>query len=243
MRIKFLNKVTTTIVHAMLFLLSSTVNAQILTVYPVTLQMAPGQMTSTFTVMNEGKEESSIQVRVFAWRQLGTEDQLSPTDDILASPPLTSILPGQTQIVRFILRRAPQGQEATYRIMLDQIPPPAAPDSVRLSIRQSIPVFAEPTTRATAYLRFSIETETEQNYLTVTNEGNRHEMVNDIALTTSGGKKLEVKVTRVPYVLAGGTRRWRIVGALPKPVEGVRLSATLNSGRIDQAIDTVKKKP
>lgn len=243
MRIKFLNEITTTIVYAMLFLFHSAANAETLTVFPVTLQMAAGQMTSMFTVMNEGKDASAIQVRVFTWRQLGAEDQLSPTDEILASPPLTTILPGQKQIVRFILRHPPQDQEATYRIMLDQIPPPAAPDSIRLSIRQLIPVFAEPTTRTTAHLQFSIEQEKGENYLTVSNNGTRHEVVNDITLTTSGGKKLEVKVTRVPYVLIGGTRRWRIIGVLPDSSEGVRLSATLNSGHIDQLINVAKKNP
>jgi len=36
---------------------------------------------------------------------------------------------------RLILRRPPQGHEATYRILLDQIPPPAEPGPARLYTR------------------------------------------------------------------------------------------------------------
>jgi fimbrial chaperone protein len=109
--------------------------AQSLTVLPVNIEMAPGQMSTTMTVINQGTTETSVQLRAFAWSQKDGKEVLTASDDVVASPPAATIAPGATQVVRLVLRKAPGAQEATYRMLLDQIPPPAAPGTVRISLR------------------------------------------------------------------------------------------------------------
>ncbi|EDT41024.1 hypothetical protein BamMEX5DRAFT_3189 [Burkholderia ambifaria MEX-5] len=143
--------------------------------------------------------------------------------------------------MRLVLRRPPQGREAAYRILLDQIPPPAAPGTVRVALRLSIPIFAEPATRVVPHVQFRIERDARQAWLVASNDGGRHDRIRDIALTTGEGSGLRTEANVSPYVLAGATRRWRIVAQtrLPVPGETVRLTAHADTGVVDQPVPVV----
>jgi fimbrial chaperone protein len=206
-----------------------------LTVLPVTIELAPGQTVAAIRVINQGDAKTAFQVRGFAWSQPGGADQLLPTDAFLASPPMGAIDPGATQVVRVMVRAGPQAQEATYRILLDQIPPAAAPGNVRIALRLSIPVFAEPAAHAAPHLQWSLQSAGREAVLVAVNDGQRHETVRDIALSTSDGRPLQVEANLSPYVLPGATRRWRVTSA-PAPGGTVRLTAHADSGPIDQPI-------
>ena len=212
--------------------------AQGLTVLPVIIQMAPGQAATTITVENHDSSETSFQVRAFAWNQRENADQLAPTDALLVSPPLGIIAAQGRQVMRLVLRRPPQGSEAAYRIWLDQIPPPAAPGTVRIALRLSIPIFAEPLTRVAPHVEWRIESSGGQAGLTGVNTGTRHDAVRDITLTSADNRPLKIESGTSPYVLAGATRRWRIVSSGPPLGAGARLhlAANADSGRIDQAV-------
>jgi fimbrial chaperone protein len=207
--------------------------AQSLTVLPVTIQMAPGQMATTLTVINQSDSETSFQARAFGWSQPGAgNDELAATNDVLASPPLATVAAGATQVVRVVLRKPPQGKEASYRILLDQIPPPATPGTVRIALRLSIPILAAPATRSAPHVQWRVE----GAHLVAVNDGNQHETVRDIALATAGGSALKVETSVSPYILAGATRRWRILPQSPTPGVTLRLTAHADSGAIDQPV-------
>jgi fimbrial chaperone protein len=98
----------------------SPARAQGLEVTPTNVLLAPGQTAAALTVANHADRKVSFQIRGFAWRQDGQgNDVLDPSDALLASPPIATIEPGTSQVVRLILRQPPQGQEATYRILFD----------------------------------------------------------------------------------------------------------------------------
>lgn len=221
----------------------SAANAQSLSVLPVNLFLAPSQQATTLTVTNHGASETAIQIRGYAWSQKNGEDELAASDVVVVSPPLASIAAGATQVVRIILRQPPKGQESTYRILVDQIPPPAEPGVVHVVLRLSIPIFAEPATRAIAHERFHLEREGDQVYLVAVNDGLRHDVVRDIVLTTSDGRKLKEEASVSPYILTGSTRRWRLVaqGALPSNGETLHLNAHADSGAIDEQVSTIAK--
>ncbi len=207
--------------------------AQSLTVLPVGIRLAPGQMTGTLTVINQDDAETAFQIRAFAWGQPQGENALSPTEELLASPPLGTIAPRGSQVVRVVLRRPAQGAEATYRILLDQLPGPASPGTVRVALRLSIPIFAEPPDRPIApRLAWRIEAAGGQAQLVVSNEGTRHETVREMALAGAGPLRLVGDAS--PYVLAGATRRWQILPAPRLPPGGsLRLTARGDAGPID----------
>jgi fimbrial chaperone protein len=221
-----------------LLLMSGAARAQGLTVLPVIIQMAPGQMAAALTVINEGDKETSFQLRAFAWHQNGSEDQLSATDELLASPPLGTIAPAARQIIRLVMRHPPQGREGTYRILLDQIPPPAAPGVVRIALRLSIPIFAEPATRVAPHLLWRIESRGGQAALVAVNDGTSHLKVSDLALRASDGTVSQVEANLSPYILSGVTRRWRILNPRLSLAPGavLRLTANSNGGAVDQQV-------
>jgi fimbrial chaperone protein len=213
-----------------------------LTVVPVNIQLAPGQTTTTLTILNQGDSDTSFQIRAFAWKQENSEDQLAPISELLASPPLGSIAANASQVVRLVLRKPPQGREASYRVLLDQIPPPAEPGTVRIALRLSIPIFAEPPTRVAAHMEWRVEREGGKAFLVAHNEGTRHETVRDITLINAQGTALNIEANLSPYILAGAMRRWPLVLATPMPAgeTTLRLTARADAGAIDQPVRVVE---
>jgi len=220
-----------------------TAGAQSLSVLPVNVFLPTGQNAATLTVTNHGDHETAIQIRPYAWNQPDGNDQLDATRALVISPPIATIPPGGSQVVRLILRQPPQDRESTYRIIVDQIPPPAEPGVVHVVLRLSIPIFAQPSSRAVPHLQFHLEADGGQLHLVALNDGLRHESVREIELSTSDGRKLKPDTGASPYVLAGATHRWHfaVTGSLPLPGDTLRLSAHADSGSIEEQVRVVAK--
>jgi fimbrial chaperone protein len=211
---------------------------QALSVLPVNIFFLPGQKATSLTVTNQGNSETAIQIRAYAWNQKDNDDQLVASSQVVLSPPLARIAPGATQVVRLILRQTPENREATYRILIDQIPPPAEAGVVHVVLRLSIPIFVKPTIRSFPDVQFHLERDAEHIDLVAINAGNLHETIRDIVLKTSDGRKLEPESGASPYILSGSTRRWRIAmkDSLPLQTETLQLTAHAGAGVIEQQV-------
>lgn len=212
--------------------------AQGIEVSPVNVQLVPGQMATTLTVTNHNTRKVSFQIRGFSWQLDGPDkDVLAPTDDLLASPPIATVQPGASQVVRLVLRKAAQGGEGTYRIIFDQLPPPDEPGVIHVLVRISIPVFAEPEAPIAPKVNWEIANADGRWWLIATNGGTRHLSVSKIKLEALGGHELQVQVNSPPHILAGATRRWLIqADAKLTPNEVVHLTADADVGVVDQRI-------
>jgi fimbrial chaperone protein len=219
-------------------LTSMVAGAQALSVLPVNIFISSGQKAASLTVTNQGSTETAIQIRAYAWSQKDGQDQLAASDEVVLSPPLVKIAPGASQVVRIILRRSPENREATYRILLDQIPPPAEPGVVHMVLRLSIPIFVLPSIRAFPDVQFHLERDADHIYLVGFNAGLVHERISDIVLSTSDGRKLKPDSSESPYVLSAATRRWHIAAqkSLPLASETLQLTAHADAGAIDQQV-------
>ena len=112
--------------------------------------------------------------------------------------------------------------------------PPAELDvPVRIALRLSIPVFAEPSTRTAQQLRYKVERQGEQAWLVATNDGTRHAALRNIALTTGDGRLLKTDAGVSPYILPGATHRWAIVPQGPLPAAGTSLMMTAGNQAVD----------
>ena len=218
-----------------LFLASFAASAQSLSVLPVNVFLPSGQRAASLSLKNSGDKPTSIQVRAYDWSQKDDADQLIDSKLIVVSPPLVTIQPGSTQVVRLILRQPPVGSEATYRILLDQIPGPGEPGVVQMVLRISIPVFAAAAMKAVPQDRFRLERDGEGLFLVGVNTGQSHDTLHDIAVTASDGRKFTLKAKVSPYLLAGATRRWELdaQGHAPQPGESLKLTAHGIAGAID----------
>jgi fimbrial chaperone protein len=221
-----------------LFLAGHAAGAQNLSVLPVNVFLQSGQRTTTLSVTNSGTKPTSIQVRAYNWSQKNDEDQLDASNVVVVSPPLVTIAPGSTQVIRLILRQTPEGSEATYRVVLDQIPGPGEPGVVQMVLRFSIPVFVMPATKAAPQLQLHLERTDGKLFLVGVNTGQSHEVLRDIVVTTSAGRKLAANPRVSPYLLAGVTRRWELDadGYAPQPGESLKLTAHGVAGVIDEQV-------
>jgi fimbrial chaperone protein len=218
-----------------------TARAQSLSVQPVNIFLAPGEKATSMTVTNQGTSKSSIQIRAFAWNQYEDQDLLSPSDAVVVSPPIATIEPGASQLVRLILRDRAQVRENTFRILLDQIPPPAEPGTIHVVLRLSIPIFALPGARVHPDAQFHLEAKNGQLSLVGTNNGLRHVVLREIELSTSDGHTLKAEAGSSPYLLAGATRHWKIDAQdpLPIPNDKLQLKAQSDTGAIEQQVSVV----
>jgi len=121
--------------------------AAALRVAPVSLDVAQGGFTTTLQVWNTGATPVGIQVRVYRWTKKGSDDILSPTKDVVASPPIATLKPGGENIIRIVrVVSTKVTVREDYRVLVDQLPDPKAAKAgvITILVRHAIPLHFEP---------------------------------------------------------------------------------------------------
>src|SRR5215210_1090228 len=113
-----------------------------LEITPVAVHLVPGAKATTIEVANRGGVAAAIQLRAYAWSQNGNQDVLTPTRDIVLSPPIFTLGIDGSQTIRLMLRRgASAAGERTYRLLIDEVPAPnPRAQQVQVAMRLSLPV-------------------------------------------------------------------------------------------------------
>jgi fimbrial chaperone protein len=222
------------------FGLAGPARAQNFEISPVSIQLQPGQMTTTLMVTNKGATTSGLQIRPFQWSQTNGADRLTATEDLLVSPPITDVDAGQAQTFRLVLRRPATNTENSYRLLIDELPPPAAPGMVRVALRFSIPVFVEPSSRAATTIAWRIVIGPDGARLVGVNHGTRHVQILYPVLTQGSGRGLVVKAGRSPYILPNAENDWRILGGgRLRPGTLLHLTAKSNAETVTATVQVV----
>lgn len=175
--------------------LSITANAADLAILPVGLSLASSNAKGMITVSNRGKESIVIQAEAVSWTQENGKDQYAPTRELLVNPPLFTIPPGRSQILRVGLRQPPSfKQETAYRLLLREVPPPLPSNTqidegkqgnVRVLLQVRLPVYITPA----APLRI-LQWQAQRNAngtvaLKLSNTGNVHTLVSELKLRSA----------------------------------------------------------
>lgn len=119
------------------------------TVNPVRIFMATKDRTTSVTVVNEGTSDLVMQADLYAWRQTASgQDELIPTDDLIAAPPILKLAPGAKQVVRMaMLKPMSATEQLTYRVIIREIPevkPPEPGVQLQIALAFSLPIFITP---------------------------------------------------------------------------------------------------
>jgi fimbrial chaperone protein len=221
---------------------AASAHAQSLEVAPVRIEMAAGQTTTVVTVTNRGMQPVGVQARAFGWNQSANADHLSPTKDVLLSPPIAEIAPGETQLIRILVRKPAGATEATYRLLIDQIPPAQTATSgfaVQIALRLSLPIFVQPPRRVASDLEWRVvSSDGTRAELVARNRGGRHVRLSKLTLVGPSAPDLGLPNTTAAYVLPGAERRWPISGKLAALKQGtaLRVTGASDEGRIDAAL-------
>lgn len=221
-----------------------------LQVAPVSLDFTAQQQAQGLWLSNTGTEAINVQIRPFKWSQADGENQLAPTDELVASTAILSIAPGDSQLVRLIrLDSSPPAGELSYRVLVDELPTLSGNhDGLQFLLRYSLPVFvlppgaiprfsAQAPQEPTDLSQISVQMETRDNqsWLIMHNHGPQRVRLSRLSLTDTSGQRRMLIDGLVGYVLAGQSRRW----ALPANADALRegtLKAKFNDDQEEQPL-------
>lgn len=194
-----------------------------LQVSPVTVEIAAPGAAATLKLRNDGSLPIETQIRVFRWSQMDGQEQLTPTGDVVASPPSTSLQPGTDYTIRVVrVARQPVAAAESYRLLVDELPNAGARrnGTVALVMRYSIPVFFYARDAAEPVVGWSIERAQGRLFLASTNRGDRHVRISALSLRDERGAQVSLGQGLVGYVLGRSAMRW------PIPSPAARLLAS-----------------
>lgn len=205
-------------------------------VAPVVLDPLPGARTTSLTLANAEKKPVRVQVRVMKWSTRNGVDALEPTSDVVASPPFATLSPDQHYLVRVVrtAKAAPAGEES-YRVLVDEVPDPAdsRPGTVKLVVRQSIPVFFSDLPRRAPKVAWKIERSAAGPVLVGRNSGNRRFRIADLQVEANG-RQIASRRGLVGYVLAGSELRVPLETREAVPAgAALRITAASDGGRLE----------
>lgn len=185
-----------------------------LQISPVSIRFAAEQRAAGITLQNLGETTIYGQVRVYRWDQQDGEDVLTPTRDLLASPPIVKIAPQSDQSVRLV-QATPGvgGAEQSYRVLIDEIAGSDNPagKGVDIRLRYSVPVFMAAAGALTPEaLVWQVLRKAGNWTLRIRNRGQRHAQIGSLSLTNQAGAQFQVGKGLFGYVLAGREREWRL---------------------------------
>ena len=221
--------------HSILSLLAFLVLAPLaqaasLSVSPIRLDVPAPANSGSITLRNEAALPVNIQIRIFKWVLKDGADFYEESDDVVATPPVATVPPGGSALVR-ILRTgaAPVVGEEPYRLIVDEIPDANRVRNVgvNVALRYAIPVFFLNADASQAKVAWSIRSEGGKRMLVGTNTGDKSSRVAKLRLD-----KTMLYAGLVGYVLGHSTRMW----PLPAKASGARIFADTDAGPIDAAL-------
>lgn len=184
-----------------------------LQVSPVIVEVAAPGAAASLNLRNQGDKPLEGQVRVFRWTQVDGEDKLVPTDDVVASPPQLSMRPNANYIVRVVrTTKTPVTAEETYRLLIDELPGPAAERraTVNMVLRYSVPVFFTAQGAAPGKLHWELQRKSNKLSLVARNDGDRRVRISNLKITDSKGATAAFGAGLNGYVLGHGAKTWPV---------------------------------
>lgn len=221
-----------------------------LQVAPILVELAHGEQAEALWLSNAGERPIRAQVRVMGWTQVTDADRLEPSRDLVPSPPIVEIAPGQQQLVRIVRPQsgAVRG-ELAYRLLVDELPDPQqAPGAgLQFLLQYSVPVFVLPegaTPRDApgarppsdvSLLSTSVQGEGDDSRLTVVNRGPSRVRLSQLAHVDAAGVETALVPGLLGYVLAGQSMQWPLT-LPPGGLRDARLKARLNDDQDAQIL-------
>lgn len=194
---------------------------------PVVVEMAPRQRVVAVNVTLGGEAPAPVrlQAQLLRWTQdLEGRSITLPSDDLVISPPLAELQPGQRQVFRLALRGAPHAEESAYRLIFEDVAesaaaaPGAAGMAINFRMRYDLPVLVAPAGKVQNALRWSacpvdparaVIATPVQACVRLLNAGNRRVKVKTLTLLGDGWQQA-LSTLDGETVLVGSQREWHV---------------------------------
>jgi fimbrial chaperone protein len=189
-------------------------------IWPVNPVIEGDARAAALWLENPGKTPITLQVRVYAWAQQDGRNAYAPQDEILGTPPIVSIQPGERQLIRLTRTTSPPVEaEKPYRVVVDEIPTGDAHATqgaaVSFRMRYSLPLFSyakvegrkDKAPLPAPLLSWRAGSDADGRFLEIRNSGAGHARLTEVAFA-SGTKRSTVAEGLFGYVLPGSSMRW-----------------------------------
>lgn len=239
---------------AVLLLVCSTTAAQ-LVIGPVVVEFGEKQRVAAVAVTldDSAKLPMRLQAEVLRWSQdLAGQAVTEETDELLVTPPMAELRPGQRQVFRLALRgKRPAPEELAYRLILEDISESTTSAEVspgmviNFRMRHDLPVVVAPAGPVVNLLRWKpcppeafattasapakpTATRTAEACVRLLNAGNRRVKVQTLTLDGDGWQQA-LTLKEGENVLVGSEREWRV--PLAKGQAGALRSVEVQTAR------------
>ena len=205
-------------------------------VSPTTVDLSAARRAATVTVRNGDTEPVKVQVRVFRWTRVDGEETLTPTTDVVASPPAAELKPGAAQLIRIVrVTDKPAAQEEGYRVLIDELPDPERRKAgqIALVLRQSVPIFFTSTPGGAPQVSWRLVPGAAGHELVARNTGARRLRVADLQLKSAAGDIVHRQNGLAGYVLAGQEMRWAVTLNTEHTSRRMTVSAVSDIGAVN----------
>jgi fimbrial chaperone protein len=214
-----------------------------LQVSPVSLTLHAGTNAEGLWLSNTGDGVVHAQARVYRWTQEDGVEQLTPSRDLVASPPILQIAPGGRQLVR-VVRLSAGGSasaiaEQAFRIVVDELPTfGSMHGDLQFVLHYSLPVFVETGGAALSppRLGWALRHEGGKTFIEVVNDGASHAQLADLQFVDDAGHRTDAHSGLLGYVLPGARMRWALSAPAAPLAPGTSLQVTVNGRPASQVI-------
>lgn len=201
-------------------------------VSPVKLTLLAKRPVGSLTISSGDAAPVAIRVETYRWTQVDGKDVYTPTDEVIASPPIFTAPAGATQLVRVGLRHRTPG--AAYRVMLQEIPGPTTGNGIRIAVNLNLPMYVVDDPLAKPDVRWTAWREAGGNVvLEGRNQGAAYQQVTRIAL--AGTVAPVVLSDAMGVVLPASMRRWDL-GQHPELKTGTILHLSMRTADGDDEV-------
>jgi fimbrial chaperone protein len=193
-------------------MISLGVQATALQITPTRINLSHNTPVATLSLNNKSSTTSMLHIESMQWTQSAGHSVYTPTQDIIVSPPIMSIEPGKSQLIRIALRKnnAVISEEKSYRIFIQEIPKyrPENTPGVAFALRFGIPVFVLPTAAITHNLQWKLKSAHHHLQLEVMNTNNTHIQFTHLDLLEPTTHRSLVSEDVFVYLLPHQSKRW-----------------------------------
>lgn len=162
-------------------------------VSPVVLRGPTSQTIQMVHMANKGTTPTTYQVSVYAWHQQGEAEQIEPTREVMAYPPMLEVAPGATRGIRLV-KLAPS--PGTYRVVLRELPKKLEGSGIHRLVNYDLPLIFDDGKAPVA-----LEASRRGSELLITNTGSR-----SIQITEIGADGHVWKQGMLGWLLPGGSK-------------------------------------
>jgi fimbrial chaperone protein len=159
----------------------------------------------------------------------------------MLNPPIATVGPHQTQFIRLGLRHPLEGtEERTYRLIVEEVPPPPKPDfrGVQTILRISIPIFVVPKTAAVPQVNWqAVRTSDSRLRLIATNQGGAHVQVKALEVSSADSSDNYLKGVPPTYLLPTQKREWLIDDKRTLTAKRIKILAVTDAGVLHEIVE------